>query len=115
MMQNYYKEPRGPKRLFIFLFFAAAAAFALAAVVMLLWNAILPPLLKVNRIGYWQALGLLVLCKILFGSFRGGKTGKYRPFGGPPAHLKEKWMSMSEAEKQQFREAWKKRCAERKG
>ncbi len=49
------------------------AAAALAGVVMLLWNAVMPAVLAGARVmDYWQALGLLVLCRILFGGFRGG-------------------------------------------
>lgn len=45
----------------------------LASVVMGLWNWLMPALFggAVATIGYLQALGLLVLSKILFGGFRG--------------------------------------------
>ena len=36
-------------------------------VVMLLWNWLLPSLFGVPEITFWQALGLLALCRILFG------------------------------------------------
>ncbi|MFZ6847715.1 hypothetical protein [Undibacterium sp. RuRC25W] len=43
-----------------------------AAVVMWLWNWVMPALFQsVQVIDYWHALGLLVLCRILFGGFRG--------------------------------------------
>ena len=46
--------------------------FALGWVVMMLWNWLLPNLFfGVHEIGYVQALGVLVLSKILFGGFRG--------------------------------------------
>ena len=35
-------------------------------VVMALWNWLMPDLFGLKAIGYWQAWGLLVLCKILF-------------------------------------------------
>jgi hypothetical protein len=41
-------------------------------VVMALWNWLMPDIFGLKRIGYWQAWGLLVLCKILF---RGGGSG----------------------------------------
>jgi len=41
-------------------------------VVMQLWNWLMPALFGLKLITYWQALGLLVLSKILFGGFRGG-------------------------------------------
>ena len=45
---------------------------ALSWVVMALWNWLMPELfLGAKEIGYLQAVGLLVLSKILFGGFRG--------------------------------------------
>ena len=47
-----------------------AAFLALGGeVVRLLWNALLPTLFGWPRITFWQALGLLALCRILFGGF----------------------------------------------
>ena len=40
-------------------------------VVQLLWNWLLPPLFGWRQITFWQALGLLALCRILFGGFGG--------------------------------------------
>jgi hypothetical protein len=34
---------------------------------MRLWNALLPELFGWRQVTFWQALGLLVLCRILFG------------------------------------------------
>ena len=45
-------------------------------VVKLLWNWLLPALVGFPAITFWQALGLLVLCRILFGGFgRHGRRG----------------------------------------
>lgn len=113
MKETRYNGPRGPKRFLRFLLFAATAILVLGGIVMLLWNAILPALLPVALIGYWQAVGLLLLCKILFSSFLPG-PGNPSPFlGGPPPHIREKFMKMNEEEKATFKEQWKKRCAER--
>lgn len=106
------KKDAMKKRKFIFLFFMIIAFIVLSGVVMFLWNSILPGLLNVNRINYLQSAGLLLLCRILFGSFRFGNRGGGR--FGQPGHLREKWMNMSDEEKLKFREEWKKRCAERK-
>jgi hypothetical protein len=51
---------------------AAIAGMALIAfiggeLVMQLWNWLLPPLFGWREITFWQALGLLALCRILFG------------------------------------------------
>src|SRR3979411_3363265 len=54
-----------------FVLFAALAAFVFSFVVMSLWNWLTPTLFGWHAISFWQALGLLVLSKILFGGFRG--------------------------------------------
>ncbi len=45
-------------------------------VVKLLWNWLVPPLFGWRPVTFWQALGLLALCRILFGGF--GRHGSYR-------------------------------------
>jgi hypothetical protein len=72
------------RRFGMFPLMALAAALVLGAAVRWLWNAILPALLNVNPISYWQAVGLLVLCRILFGNF-GGRPGG---FGAPPRWIR---------------------------
>jgi hypothetical protein len=51
--------------------------------VMHLWNWLLPPLFGWRALTFWQALGLLVLCRILFGGLgHGGPRGpRGRRFG----------------------------------
>jgi hypothetical protein len=39
-----------------------------------LWNALMPAIFSLPAIGFWQALGLLVLSRLLFGHW-GGKRG----------------------------------------
>jgi len=52
-----------------FLVFIAAGG----ALVQQLWNWLLPAIFGVREVTFWQALGLLALCRILFGGFgRGG-------------------------------------------
>ena len=43
-----------------------ALAAALGAALMLLWNWLMPEIFGLPSITYWQALGLLVLCHLLF-------------------------------------------------
>jgi len=49
-------------------------------VVMSLWNWLIPALFGWKLISYWQALGLIILSRILFGGFRGavGRGGHWR-------------------------------------
>jgi hypothetical protein len=68
------------KRL-LFIAPAAIVGFVLVigiggAIVKVLWNAVLPPLFGWPAVTFWQALGLLVLCRILFGGL--GRHGHYR-------------------------------------
>jgi hypothetical protein len=86
----------------IFIMLAAAAVFG--AAVMLLWNALLPPLFSAfPQISYLQAVGLLVLTRLLFGGIGGWDQGSRR--GHLFQHgnkLREKWMNMSEEERKEF-------------
>ena len=83
----------------------AAACVALGGwVVMSLWNWLLPPLFGWHALTFWQALGILVLCRIRFGRWGGGHKGPAfrRGPGG--------WKRMSEEEKQEWRNRMRERC-----
>ena len=49
-----------------------AFAFLFGAVVMWLWNWLMPVIFHLAVITYWQAVGLAILCRLLFGSFHHG-------------------------------------------
>lgn len=70
----------------------------LGGAVMLLWNAVVPlALTGAHPVDYLHALGLLVLCRILFGGFR----------GRPGWHRREQWerfQGMTPEEREAFRE-----------
>jgi hypothetical protein len=69
----------------------------LGLTVMALWNAVIPGLFVGARpIDYLHALGLLVLCRILFGGFRGRGGWNQR------RHWR-RWMTMTPEERDQFR------------
>ena len=109
MPRKYRYAGRG--RFFFFPFIAAIFLLVMGGIVMFLWNAILPPLVSVNAITYWQAVGLLALCRILFGNFR--KPGPFGRSSGPKHHNKrhywrEKWNQMTPEEREQVKEKWKK-------
>ena len=86
---------------------AAGAILGLTWVVMTLWNTILPDLVHVGTLSFWHAMGLLVLCKILFGGMRmgGGNHGRNK--------WKEKMHSMSKEEKEEFKRRMKERWMNR--
>ncbi|HRJ30484.1 MAG TPA: hypothetical protein PLV21_12640 [Cyclobacteriaceae bacterium] len=74
-----------------------------AMITMQLWNWLVPELFSGPAITFWQALGLLVLSKILFSGI-GGKRGH-------SAHWKhrysEKWSAMTPEERARFKERMK--------
>ena len=67
-------------------------------VVMHLWNWLLPPLFGWRLLTFWQALGLLVLCRVLFGGLGGHGPGRGRHWGG-------RCRKMSPEEREKFRQA----------
>ncbi len=86
-----------------------AGIFAFSAIVMWLWNAILPEVIEVSPISYWQAMGILVLSKILFGGFRGGPRGGKRHSW--KKEMLYKCRHMSPEEKARFKEAMRQRVS----
>ncbi|WP_199156712.1 HMG-box domain-containing protein [Pedobacter nototheniae] len=103
------------KKFFFFFPVALLIAVVLGYVVMFLWNWILPEVAHTGKLNYWQALGLLVLCRILFGNFGRGGGFKNKPggFGRDGRILREKWHSMNEEERAKFRTEWRARCGNR--
>jgi len=96
------------KKGLMILVFGIAAILVFGLVVMGLWNAILPVVLGVKTISFWQALGILLLSKILFGGFGGGWRNK-----GKWMEMKNKFAEMTPAEKEQFKAEWKNKCGGR--
>ncbi len=76
---------------------------------MFVWNGLIPDLFKGPLITFPQALGLLVLSKILFHGFgcRGGHHWKRHQW---KERMQEKMSSMTPEEREKFREQWKQRC-----
>jgi hypothetical protein len=64
-----------------------------------LWNVLMPPILGLRAISFWQALGLLLLSRMLFGGFGawGSRMRKARFVRG--------WKDLSPEERQRFRKA----------
>ncbi|WP_375445112.1 hypothetical protein [uncultured Fibrella sp.] len=101
----------GPKRRFIWIpFFVLLSAAILSAAVMWLWNHVLVCVVQVRPVTIWQAAGLMLLSRLLFGNWpgRGGRWGdSHNRFAGPS--WKAKWQQMSDEEKARFREQWRRR------
>lgn len=101
MRTAFFGMPKAAR--FIFIPIMAAAFLALISfIVMQLWNHLLPDILHVQPINIWQAAGIFILCKILFG------FGKPRQFGGNKtlfkSRLRERFKNMSPEERARFKE-----------
>jgi hypothetical protein len=96
------------KRKWIFFVAPPAAVlfvFLFGEAVKYLWNWLIPALFSgAHLITFWQALGLLLLARILFGSWH-SKNGH-----GPRRHWRRKWESMSPEEREAFRQRMASRC-----
>ncbi len=66
---------KGVKIVF-FILFGIAIAFLVGYLVMRLWNWLMPELFGLTTLNYWQAVGLLILAKIIFGFGGGSGPGK---------------------------------------
>lgn len=75
-------------------------------VVMSLWNWLLPGLFGWSMITFWQAMGLLVLCRILFGGVSG--RGWHRSHSG--RRMGWRWANMTPEEREKFRQGMRGRC-----
>lgn len=78
------------------------AITAFTFITMLLWNWLVPALFNGPLISFWQALGLLVLSKILFSGF--GRRGHCQHRGG---RWREKWHRLTPEDRERFREKMK--------
>jgi len=65
-----------------------------------LWNWLLPPLFGFSPISFWQALGVLALCRILFGGL--GLHGSAGPY--TRRRIIERWEDMTADERERFRQ-----------
>src|SRR5689334_5093792 len=75
-------------------------------VVQHLWNWLLPALFAWRQITFWQAVGLLALCRILFGGLgmRGSPRSNFR------RRMAERWEQMTPEEREKLRGSWRGRC-----
>ena len=91
----------GPPVILVFVLFIAIGG----EVVRQLWNWLLPPLLGWHQITFWQALGILALCRILFGGlgFCGSGRSNFR------SHLERRCEHMTPEERERFRQRMRER------
>jgi hypothetical protein len=79
-------------------------------VVLQLWNWLLPPLFGWRQITFWQALGILALCRILFGGFghHGFDGSRFRH--RVRRRMAERWEHMTPEERERFQQGMRGRC-----
>ena len=87
-------------------------------IVHLLWNWLLPPMFGLRQITFWERLGILALCRILFGKFglHGGRHG-YRGREGADRmvdrmadRVAERFEAMTPEQRERFRQRLRERC-----
>jgi hypothetical protein len=103
-----FRKERGKKfwiKRAIFIPFAIAGGILVFGfAVMYLWNALVPAVFGLGIITFWQAIGIFILSKILFGGFHGGHGGNR--FHRHGKDIRERWMHLSPEEKEKMRREW---------
>ncbi len=86
--------------------FFVAFILAKAGLVMLLWNALIPELFHGPELLYVQALGLMILTKLMVGFGRPGfgGFGGHGRWHGHRHGLHGRWAHMSDEDRKKFRE-----------
>lgn len=106
-------RPYFRKKKFIFIPLGIIALVTVVSfVVMGLWNYLMPVIFHLGTITFWQAAGLFILCKILFGFGKGG----YR--GGAPwmrRRMEERFKNMTPEQKEKFRQHMRQHCGDHYG
>lgn len=93
---------------FRFLLRYIAIVIVVALAVRVLWNSILPELLDLPTIDFWQALGLLILVRLLTGGTGGFFRRRWESTWS--GYMQSKMESMSPEEQEKFRRKWQDRC-----
>jgi len=79
-------------------------------IVQQLWNWLLPPLFGWRQITFWQGLGILALCRILFGGFghHGSDGSGFRRRMAKRGA--DRWEAMTPEERERFRHGMRGSC-----
>jgi len=77
----------------------ALCAFLGGEIVLQLWNRLVPELFGLRPVTFWQALGLLALCRVLFGRL----GGRGLDWAGNRRRFETRWKTMTPEERDRFR------------
>jgi predicted membrane chloride channel (bestrophin family) len=94
------------RRVLKIVLFAVLAVPLFGFLVMWLWNWLMPALFGLHAIGFWQALGLVILSKILFSSFH-ARPGYERDWR---MRFIRRWDQMTPEEREKFRAGLRSGC-----
>ncbi|HYE25065.1 MAG TPA: hypothetical protein VEG32_07685 [Clostridia bacterium] len=85
------------------LLLAGSLALIFGAVVMWLWNGVMPKVLPAREITYWQSVSLLVLTRVLVGGLGHGRHGHTRrPHGQAWRQYDEWWREVGQHSFREF-------------
>jgi hypothetical protein len=96
-------------RILRFSFFIVIGLTVAGYVVMWLWNTVVAPVFGIGVVNFWQALGLLVLGRLLFGNW-GGNRHRYSPYARKKLMMHRKWAKMTPEQRHEFKRQWKEYC-----
>jgi hypothetical protein len=82
---------------------ALLAVALLGLVVMSLWNWLLPAIFGLKAVSYWQAVGVLILSRLLLGGFH----RHHRPRFHHRQRMLERWGQMTPEAREQFRHGFR--------
>ena len=88
------------KRWYLFIPLIALGFTAFGFITMHLWNWLMPFIFHLPLISFWQAVGLIVLSRLLIGGFGGHCHGRHHC----KSDMHEKWEKMTPEDRQQFKE-----------
>lgn len=111
MFKPWHHHHKSPAKIALWIVFGILAFSAIAALLALvtqaLWNAVIPPVIGWKPLEYWQALGLLVLLRLLFGR---PPMKRHREHGHPwvrPGFGRDEWRAYGEFWKDEGENAFK--------
>jgi hypothetical protein len=88
----------------------ALATLLFGLFVQMLWNNLMPEIFHFGMITFWQAVGLLILARILFfkgfGSHRWRGHGPWGCQGGKWGYWQDKWKNMTPDERDKMKDEW---------
>jgi hypothetical protein len=114
--EEFKREVHRHRRRFWMVPLILIAVLLKTAIMMFLWNKLVPDLFHGPVLTYWHALGLMILVKLLVGFGGGfGRFGHHRHFGPHNhfrrhRHMKNFWKGLSDEERQRLREELRRRC-----